>query len=300
MTTDSDDEIGIAELIMLWWRKKWLILGAAFLFAAVAAVITLMIPNHYRTRAVLAPAADATSQVPRSLAAQFSSLSGISLGGVGADATQVAMATLKSRSFLVSFVRRHGLEVPLIAAKGWDFESGTWILDRAIYDRETGKWLREPTVLRSAEPTDGELFEKFADSLEVDHDRATNLVTLRLTSLSPVAARDWASFLIRDLNAEMRAKAKSEAAASIAFLQQEVSQTSIATIRDVLNGLIEEQYKARVLAEVRPNFAFSVIDEPILPEIKIFPNRTLICIAATFFGAAFSAFVILLLRVFRT
>lgn len=300
MKIDSDEEIGFAELLLLWWRNKWLILGAAVVFAAGAAVITLMIPNHYRTRAVLAPAADAASQMPRSLAAQISSLGGISLGGVGADSTQVAMATLKSRSFLVSFVRRHELEVPLIAAKGWDFESGSWILDRAIYDPGTGKWLREPNLRRSGQPTDGEIFQKFSEFLEVDHDRATNLVTIRLTSLSPVAARDWASLLIRDLNAEMREKAKAEAAASIAFLQQEVSQTSIAAIRDVLNGLIEEQYKARVLAEVRPNFAFSVIDEPILPEVKIFPNRTLICIAAAFFGAAFSAFVILLLRIFRT
>lgn len=292
-------EISLVELIQIWWEAKWIILGSAVVSGAVAALVTLMIPDQYRARAVLAPAGDMSPQLPRSLAAQVSSLSGLTLGGVGADATQVALATIKSRSFLVSFVRRHELEVPLIAGKGWDFESQSWIIDPDIYDPAKGQWVRKVSQGRPSAPTDGEIFEKLIEQFEIDYDRATHLVTLTLRSLSPVAARDWAMMMINDLNSEMRTRAEAEASSSITYLERQVAETDIASVRDVFHSLIEDQIRTKMLAAVRQNYAFTVIDPPMLPEMKVFPNRTLICIVVAFAGGLIAAVIVFIARSLR-
>jgi len=51
----EEDEIDLLEYWNLIWKKRVLILGAAFMAALVAAVISLMMPNIYRAEALLAP-----------------------------------------------------------------------------------------------------------------------------------------------------------------------------------------------------------------------------------------------------
>jgi LPS O-antigen subunit length determinant protein (WzzB/FepE family) len=98
--------------------------------------------------------------------------------------------------------------------------------------------------------------------------------------------------LIDDLNRELRIRAIAEATSSIEFLNAEIEKTEIASMRETLFYLIEEQMRTRTLAEVRKSYAVSVIDPPMLPEEKIFPIRWLICLAAAVLGGFLAAFAI--------
>ncbi|MCV5648410.1 hypothetical protein OFN55_37365, partial [Escherichia coli] len=69
---------------------------------------------------------------------------------------------MKSRQFVESFINKHDLLVPLMAAKGWDLANNTLILDEELYNSATGEWLREPDGLRGATPTAQEAFEVFS------------------------------------------------------------------------------------------------------------------------------------------
>jgi uncharacterized protein involved in exopolysaccharide biosynthesis len=285
----KSDDIDLAGLFALWWRAKWTIVITGVSAAAVAAVVTLMIADVFRTQTVLAPSSDISNALPVSLAAQVSSIAGLALGTPTSDPVQVAIATLQSRRFLVSFVRQHELVVPLIAGGGWDHERRQWEINDRIYDVESHSWVREATAWQPSQPTDEEIFEIMDENLDVSLDRATGLVTMTFKSRSPVAARDWAAMMIDDLNAELRARAIEEATSSIAFLNAEIGKTEIATMRESLYRLVEDQMKKRVLAEVRKNYAVSLIDPPMLPEEKIFPIRWLICLGAALLGGILAA-----------
>jgi hypothetical protein len=295
-----DDDVDLMQAIMGLWRAKWLIAGSGLACGLVAAVVTLAMPNIYRTEAVLAPATDPTQSSPKSLAAQVSSLAGLSIGGSTADPTQVTLATLKSKLFLVSFVRRHGLEVPLIAGEGWNQEAQSWAIDPDIYDEQSRKWVRQPEPPRGSEPSDGEIFDVFKEDIDVSFDRATGLVTVSLDSISPLAARDWLSAMISDLNAEMRKRAIAEATSSISYLERQIAQTEVASMKEALFRLVEDQLRNRMLAEVRESFALTMIDPPYLPEEKVSPIRSVICIAAVLLGSLLASLGVLTVNAVRS
>lgn len=281
------DDLNIIDLSHEVWRNKWLVAAIALAAGLVCVVIVLFIPNKYTSEATLAPAPATTTQpmIGRSIAAQLSGLAGINLGGAGgADQTAVAMALLKSRAFLADFARRHQLAVPLIAGKRWDADTGELLIDRKIYDPETDAWLRPPENGRPSEPTDGELYEVLRSLIDVDQDRATGLVSLDVDALSPSDARDWATWLVEDVNAQMRNREIKEAEQSIRFLGDKAQETPIAGVKEVLYQLMQDQVQRRMLADVRGEFALMVIDPPMLPEIKSWPPRSLLCIAATLVG----------------
>ena len=75
-----------------------------------------------------------------------------------------------------------------------------------------------------------------------------------------------------------------EANNSIRYLQTQLENTDITDMRRVFFELIEEQTKIAMLAEVKPEFAFSTIDPPVIPDKKVGPNRFVICVWAAFFG----------------
>ena len=57
---------------------------------------------------------------------------------------------------------------------------------------------------------------------------------------------------------------------------------------DLGGGSIEEQTKTIMLANVRPEYLFTVIDPPIIPERKTGPIRSQISIIGTILGAIFA------------
>lgn len=295
-----DDDVSILQLIAVLWKAKWVIAATGMLAGLASVGVTLGMPNVYRSEAVLAPAADSTQSTSRSLAAQVSSLAGLSIGGLSADSTQVTLATLKSRSFLVSFIRRHKFEVPLIAGVGWDDDQLVWKIDPRLYDVRGAKWVREPDSPRGGDPSDEEIYSALKESIEVGFDRATGLISVSLSLYSPVAARDWLSMMIVDLNFEMRRRAIDEASSSINYLEKQIQATEVASMRETLYRLVEDQLRDRTLAEVRESFAVTVIDPPALPEEKVSPIRSLICLAVSLLGALVAALVVLTVNAVRS
>ena len=61
-----------------------------------------------------------------------------------------------------------------------------------------------------------------------------------------------------------------------AYLEEQLKQTSVAEIRELLAGLLRSHMESRMMAAVEPNYVFSVIDPPTVPELKSEPKRPLI------------------------
>ncbi|ENJ2863923.1 LPS O-antigen length regulator [Vibrio parahaemolyticus] len=292
-----DDEIDLFELFNTLWKGKWIIIVTTFVFAIGSVLYALSLPNIYKADALLAPAESSNGGGLSKMAGQLgglAALAGVSLGGGESSQTDLAVQVMQSRKFIQEFIDKHQLLVPLMAAKKWDLENNTLILDDELYNSTTGKWLREPDGLRGAKPSSQEAFEVFDnETLSIKQDKESGLYRVSVKHYSPYIAQQWVNWLIEDINKVMRERAITEASQNLAYLNMQLQKTSIADMQSTFYKLIEEQTKSLMLAEVQEEFVFKVIDPAVAPELKDNPKRALICALSTLFGLLFSIVIVL-------
>ncbi|PMN71084.1 Wzz/FepE/Etk N-terminal domain-containing protein [Enterovibrio norvegicus] len=283
----DSDEIDLRELFAALWKGKWIIIATTFLFAVAGVFYALSLPNIYKADALLAPAESSSGGLSK-MASQFgglASLAGVNLGGGEASQTDLAAEVIKSRQFVNAFIAKHELMVPLMAAKGWDLGKNELILDEEIYNAETNTWLREPEGLRGSEPSEQEMYEAFVkEVLSVGSNKISGFYTLSIKHYSPYLAKQWTDWLIADINKVMRERTIKEATQNLAYLESQLEKTAIADMQSTFYSLIEEQTKSLMLAEVQDEFVFKVIDQAVVPELKVTPNRPFTVLLALMMG----------------
>lgn len=293
----ADDEIDLLELFKALWRGKWWILLTTMIGGGIAVAVAIWLPNVYRAEALLAPSAEQQGGGLGALAGQFgglASLAGINLGGGGTDKTGIAIEVAKSRQFVTAFVRKHQLEVPLIAAIKAAKRSGELIIDPEVYDSATKKWVREVPAGKSIEPTDWELVKAFNAITSVSLDKKSGLATVAIDYFSPQLAKQWVDWLVADLNQTMKQRDVAEAERNIGYLKTQLAKTSVADMQTVFYKLIEEQTKTLMLAEVNQEYVFKTLDPAVVAEEKAKPKRALIAVLGTVLGGMAGVMLVLI------
>jgi LPS O-antigen subunit length determinant protein (WzzB/FepE family) len=102
-----------------------------------------------------------------------------------------------------------------------------------------------------------------------------------------------------DINEALRAQDLAESERAVAYLEGQLKQTNVAEIRELLAGLLRSHMESRMMATVEPNYAFSVIDPPTVPELKSEPKRALICVLGTLLGGILGLVISLVRRALR-
>ena len=292
---NQEDEIDLAELWRAIWAGKFTIIIISFLFAIASIAFALSKPNIYKASAILAPASSEGGS--SGLAGQFgglASLAGINLaGGGGVDKTALALEIIKSRSFLESFIAKHNLLVPLMAAENWDLATNTLMLNTEIYDKNTNKWLREVKAPKQAEPSSWEAYQHFLTLLSAAQDKTTSMVTVTIEYFSPELAKQWLTWLIADINDFMRSQDQKEAQASINYLNKQLENIEVSNMETVFYQLIEEQTKSMMLTQVKAEYVLKTIDPAQVPDQKSGPKRALIVVLGTMLGGILSVLIVL-------
>lgn len=288
-----DDEIDLRELFATLWAGKWIILAITLLFAAGGVAYALMKPDIYQATVLVAPANEegGTSGLSGKLGG-LASLAGISLGGGGSNQTAIAKEVLQSRAFLADFIRRHQLEVPLKGVTGWNKQAEQWEYDREVYNPDTQEWLLDDEG-KSFEPTNWDLVKAFKENhLSVSENKDTGMLTIGVKDLSPVAAKNWVSMLVADINQHMRREDVSEAEARIAYLEGKLSDTSIAGMQQVFYQLIESETRTVMLANAQQEYVFKTVDPAVVPQEKSGPKRALIVALAVMLGCMLGVVIV--------
>lgn len=295
----ENSDKSLSMLILKLWRYKLVIIATSFLFAVAGVIFALSKPNVYTAEALLSPVSEQSGlKIPGQLGG-LAALAGVNLGGLsgGGDNTKVALEILKSRDFITKFISKHELLIPIMAAKGWDRTENVLIIDEEIYDTASAKWIREVKAPYSAEPSLLEAYKAFDELLKVSEDKLSGMVTVSVTYFSPTVAKRWVDQLVQDLNQTMRDQELREAENSIAYLNRQIETTQLAEVRTMLYSLIEEQTKTLMLANVRDEYVFKVIDPAVIEEEKSGPMRAFIVILFGLLGGFLS--VALVLSLFR-
>ena len=293
-----DDEIDLRELFATLWRGKWIIILVTFVFAVAGVFYALSKPNIYQSSVLLAPVQGEGGAGISGQLGGLASLAGISLGGGGSNQTVIAKAVLQSRAFLTDFIHRHNFIIPLMAIEAWDIENEKWLINREVYNPETGEWLTDDEG-ESLAPTDWDMVKQFKSHLSLATNEDIGMVTLNIKSQAPSVAKEWAEKLVHDINEHMREQDVREAEARIAYLEQKLRETNIAGMQQVFYQLIESETRTVMLANAQSEYIFKTVDPAVVPQEKSGPKRALIAIVATMLGGMLGVFVVFIMAFVR-
>ncbi|GAB1055870.1 MAG: Wzz/FepE/Etk N-terminal domain-containing protein [Shewanella algae] len=299
-----DDEIDLRELFSAIWQGKWLIAGVTLVFAVASVVIALMLPNIYKSEALLAPASEEQGAGGLAgLASQFgglASMAGINLSGNNTtDKTQLAIEVLKSRQFIGDFIEKHQILPELMAVDKWHMADNSLSFDPNIYIQESKMWVRDVKAPFQPKPSLQEAYKEFLKIFSVNKNKESSMVTISIEHQSPFVAKQWIDWLIEDINRAMKDRDVVEATRSTEFLNKQIALTNVADIRTILYKLVEEQAKTIMFAEVRDEYVFKTIDPAFIPEEKAKPKRALICVLGTVLGGMLGVMMVLLRHFLR-
>jgi uncharacterized protein involved in exopolysaccharide biosynthesis len=276
---DESEEIRLLDLWRAVWSGKWLVVLASFALAVLAVLASFLITPEYRSQAVLSPVGSSSGGGLAALAGQFgglASLAGLNLGAE--DNVAESIAILKSRALTERFIRERNL-LPVIFHDDWDAGKNAWDVDPDDV----------PTLARGV--------ERFDKSIRtVNQDVETGLVNLSVDWIDPVLARDWAQGLIAEVNADMRGRAIDQSKRNIEFLKGQLEATDAVELRTAVFSVMESEMKNAMMAAVRTDFAFEVIDPPVVPERPAWPNRILLAVVGFFLGGMIGVLVVLMRR----
>ena len=287
-----NDELTLREFFIVMWRGKWIIVLMTLSAAILSVYIALSKPNIYTSTVLLSPANSSSGSLASNVSSRYgglASLAGISLDGGQVNDVGLGIEIVKTRSFIVDFIKRRDILVPLFAMKSWENESNKIILNEDVYNKKLNIWLGDLPSYQDA-------FDKFTQMMSISINKKTGIVSLSITSQSPVLAQQWASWLVEDLNNVMKNRVVTEAKNSILFLQREIESTSLTELRLMFSRMMQEQTKIVMLGNVRPEYLFTIIDPAIIPERKVGPIRSQIAIIGTFMGGVFSVLLLFLRR----
>ncbi len=269
----EDDEINLMDYWRTLMRFKWMIVFITFLSGAIAVAVALNMTEIYRAEALLAPAGE-DKNAASALSGQFgglAALAGISVGGGGE--TEQAVATLKSRVFSNAFIKDEKL-IPIMFEEQWDSITKSWVV-------------KEEDI-----PTYWDAYKVFNKSIRsISSDKKTGMYTLAIELPDPKLAASLVNKLIERINAHQKQAAIVEAKKSIAYLETQLLETSVVEMQQAIYRLIEAQTKNIMLANVRDEFVFKVIDPAVVPEERIKPKRSLIAVLGVVVGFMLSVFL---------
>lgn len=262
--------LDIPAILIARWRFVVLTALACALLAAVAA--WLMTPV-YRAQVLFAVSSDEEQNNLTRLLGNVGSLA--TLAGLGTSLSgtrrEESLAVLRSREFTVSFIRDNDL-LPVLFADRWDADGEVWTDGEA------------PSLWEANRVFDRRI-------RRIREDKVTGLVALTIDWHDPVVASQWANDLVRRADSQLRERNIAEAERSLKFLQAEVGKMDVVEIRQTMFRLTEEQIKRIMLARVRDEFSFRIIDPSAPPDEDDFvkPNRPALVVVGFLFGLLLGA-----------
>lgn len=281
---EGADDISVLE----FWRalrRDWRVFAWVTAMAAVISiVVALLLTEKFLGEVAIVEAEQGGGgAASAAMLGQFGGLAGLAgidlsrLGGGGSN----GRAVLNSRMLVEEFISRNNL-LPILFDDDWDVTAGKW----------TTSAEDTPTVWLGV--------KKFVEDVrEIEEDSVTGVIRVTVEWEDPVIAAAWANGMVVLTNQIVRARDLRDAERSVEYLQNEIKKTNILGLQQVLYSLIESEMKTIMLAKVKEEYAFAVIDPAVTPELRSFPHRTLLVAIGTTFGGFVALMVILVRLVMR-
>lgn len=230
--------------------------------ALLATVVAFVITPIYQAQVLLSPVTDDQGNAGSSVTSQLgglAALAGINVNGTASSSKDEAIAVLQSRVLTDLYVKENNL-LPILFASDWDQDKNAW--------KDS-----DPEDI----PTLWDAFKLIEKKVrKVDVDKKTGLVTLSVEWKDPELAARWAAGLVARTNAYLRQQAVQHVENNLAYLQEQAKAATSVELQQAIYRLMEAEVKKGMLANANAEFAFKVIDPPVVPEEKVRPKRLVI------------------------
>lgn len=295
--SNLDNEIDIREVVKIVWNQKLKVFSLTLLAAVLSVIYAVSLPNYFKASVLLMPAQNEANALSGSMSqiGGLASLAGLGIGSGESTEAQIAIEIMQSWNFIERFILDEDILVPLIASEGFDTEQQKLVINSDLYDSESNTWLiqNERGISGSPTPTSWQMFQAFSEIFTVSQNRNTGLVTAEIEFFSAKIARDWLDKYVYAINQHMQRRQITKISNNIAYLNDQISKTSITEMQEVFYAIVEEQIKSKMLAEASPEYVFVTVSPSMIPELKSRPQRAYICILGTLLGAMLSLMWIL-------
>jgi len=167
------------------------------------------------------------------------------------------------------------------------------IINPNKYDVSNKKWLRKTKAPKKPKPSYLEAQREFSKLLQVVQNPKSLFVRISFDYYSPHLATEWTMKLVDKINKHIRQIDLKESNQSIDYLEGLIEESRVAELRNMFSSLMEEQIKSKMLASIRQDYVFKVVDPAIAPENKSKPKRSLIVMIAGLIGGILGLIIIL-------
>lgn len=282
----NEKEIELGDLIRVLWRGKWLILLLTALMGTAAGYLAVTMRPVYQAQVLLAENTEDSSH-SRNLMSQYdglASMAGINIGQ-GPGMKDLAVSKLQSRIFIHEFIKNENLLPLLLPPRSQQTNNKP---DDDLDLSDTDRAMQNGVNL-------------FKSLISVTEDHGNNQITLIIEWHNRQQASLWANLLVDRINQYMRTMAIQEADKNITYLTNEAEQTPFMELRKTVLQLLEAQVKKKMLAKVRSDYIFKVIDPAVTPSASgyIKPKRWLIIISGLVLGGIVGILAVFLYNAFQ-
>lgn len=255
------NDIDLFAIVHVIWHYKRLISVIAALFTVSAIVFAMTARHIYEAEVVVSEVGDRRAGLPTAIAGSLgglASLTGLNLGAT--NESRRARAVLSSRHVVEEFIKQRDLIVVLSSSDGTTEPPSLWRAVKRFQD----------------------------DVLAILEEPARGVTTVSIRWTDPATAADWANDFVRVADEVIRNRALADASRNIEFLNEQIGKTNVVELQRVMYNLVENEYQTLMLANARSEYAFTVVDPAVPPEIRASPKRTIITLlgfaAGVFFG----------------
>lgn len=261
---ELSDEINLLDYINVLARRKKLVFIIVAVAVIATGIISLLSPKIYEAKSVIIPSSQPKEQSGMgAIASQF----GISANQTSSVSEVVAL--LKSNILMEKVIQKYNL-LPVFFSKTelaeMSDESKTWNAIRYL----------------------NRIFR-------VNHNQREGIIELTAEFRDPKTSADIINNILTELTDYMSSEAKRVAETNRKYLESLIDKNSDPLIRQKIYSLIAQQIETSMMAEVKEDFAFKVLDPPRVPDRKIKPkissNIILSFILSLFAGICLSFFI---------
>lgn len=274
------DEINLLDYWRVIWGGKILLLLIVIVSSFTTAFVSLRMPNIYQATATITPIVNQGAGGLPSLTQQLGGLAGISFPNPPLSSEIINL--LKSNILREKIIEKYNL-LTILFSEQWDEEKKTWKkgkrnklnlefplqkLTRAIAPGNP-----KDTIKKNDAPHIWDGLRRLNSIVKVNNNVRENTITISVDFPDPVMAAKMTNYFLTTLNDYMTSEAKRVARINMKYLEQQVDKTADPFIKQKIYTLIAQQIETSMMAEVKENFAFKIIDPPKEPDQKIKPNR---------------------------
>ncbi|MAR89401.1 MAG: hypothetical protein CML06_00760 [Pseudomonadales bacterium] len=294
--SEQNQELTLRDIFSLIWKHRFIVLLFSIISMLIAIFIAFRIPEKYESTAIVMPVQE-EQQLSSQLLSQVGGLAG--LAGLAqqnrSNKINIALEIITSRKFLAEFARKHDIEQEVVAGEDWDEEKAEWIIDTDTLNNSTSRWNGGINQEQHAF-SDWVLHKSLIDKLIIVENEETGSFKIGFELFSPIDAKNWTTWLIDDLNNEVRQRDINQATTNINYLKEQIQKTAISEMKPIFYQIIAEQSKTMMLAEARKDYIFSIVDPMVVPEKKSKPKRFLIIVVGVGLGFFISSIYVLARR----